>query len=73
MVGPGFDLTSFSSVDGPVKREIRSLFVDIVNDWDKYEVGDLERKGDQLMVELHHKDKSISERHKVTVEVDHNP
>lgn len=73
MVGPGFGLNSFPSLDGPAKREVKTILGDIVEDWDQYDVGDLDRAGDKLTVELHHTDKSVAGRHKVTVEIDHNP
>lgn len=73
MAGVGFDFDSFDRLDEPAKREVKAVLGDIVDNWDDYDVGDLERNGDNLAVELHHQDKSIVGRRKITVEVDHNP
>lgn len=73
MVGVGFDFDSFQSLEEPAKREVKSVLGDVVDDWNMYDVGEIQRYEDYLKVELHYQDKSVMNRRAVTVEIDHNP
>lgn len=59
----------FDSLEEPAKEEVQEVLENVVENFEEFYVGEIQRRGSKLEVELH----SNTERRKVTVTVDDNP